>query len=137
MRRPGFAWMRGHCVQPRHRSISTSDTRSTSFTHGPSAANGSQQLPARGRVRLDVLADAAVAGELSQMRLYGHRGHLVELRRDVGVDPADHVGNGLEPVAERFEDLPLAREPVVDVLLDPSGAVLDHRAVGGIDATDV
>src|SRR6185369_4349342 len=46
------------------------------------------------------------------------------------------VGDGRRAVAERVEDLALAQQPVVDVLLDLRGGVLDDGPVRGIDALD-
>ena len=47
------------------------------------------------------------------------------------------VGMVAQAVAQRLEDLALAIQAMLDVLRELGLRVLDHRAVGGIDALHV
>ena len=80
---------------------------------------------------------AALARQLLQVRLHGQRRHRVQHGRHVHVDARDDRGNRLDAVGQGLEDLPLAQHPVLEILGDLRGAVLDDGAVGGIDPPHV
>src|SRR5215468_9457590 len=59
-----------------------------------------QQGPAGGSAGNALLGDAAVPGELLQVRVDGLARHRVELLGHVGVDDLNHLGDGTGAVAE-------------------------------------
>ena len=56
---------------------------------------------------------------------------------DVGVDLRDHLRNRRQAVAQRGQDLTLAHQAMVDVLLDPRRPVFDDRPVRRVDPANV
>src|SRR5216683_7407158 len=131
----GLSGKAGDC-QSRARPPMTRSARSNRMPAG--SGGGSlgalrDEAPARRGPGDRLLGHAAFLPELLEMRVDGHTGRHVELRGNLRVDRLDHVGDGARAVAEGGQDLPLALETMVDVLLDLGRGIVDHRPVGRID----